>query len=274
MLVEEQISARQQRAANTIRKVLRKPPDNLYGDYDIQSTSGKRYRVAMRGPGVFENYCACPDFAKNTLGTCKHIESLLDVIRKRAGRRFETLRFQRSRASVSLRYGDTLRVQCRLPVRPSEALRQTVSEYFDASGFLLPEHYAGFSQILEHLRSLDDSVVVYSDVPEFLDRENELAEGLKLERDLLAAPKSAKAALEKNLNVSLFPYQVQGAVFAGCRGRVVIADDMGLGKTIQAIAAAVWLHERRGIQRVLVIAPASVKYQWRTEIEKFCSLSV
>lgn len=34
----------------------------------------------------------------------------------------------------------------------------------------------------------------------------------------------------------------------------------GLGKTIQAIAAAELLRQRRGIQRVLVVAPASVKY--------------
>ena len=30
----------------------------------------------------------------------------------------------------------------------------------------------------------------------------------------------------------------------------------------------------RGIKRVLVIAPASVKYQWKTEIEKFIGLPV
>jgi hypothetical protein len=46
---------------------------------------------------------------------------------------------------------------------------------------------------------------------------------------------------------------------------VVLADDMGLGKTIQAIAAAELLRRRRGIERLLVIAPASVKYQWKTE---------
>lgn len=34
------------------------------------------------------------------------------------------------------------------------------------------------------------------------------------------------------------------------------------------------MRRRRGIERVLVIAPASVKYQWKTEIEKFTSHSV
>jgi len=35
----------------------------------VKSASGKVYRVAMRGPSLFENYCSCPDFAVNTLGT-------------------------------------------------------------------------------------------------------------------------------------------------------------------------------------------------------------
>jgi SNF2 family DNA or RNA helicase len=62
-------------------------------------------------------------------------------------------------------------------------------------------------------------------------------------------------------------------VFAACRGRVILADDMGLGKTVQALAAAELLRRQRGIERVLVIAPASVKYQWKTEIERFTGLS-
>jgi SNF2 family DNA or RNA helicase len=49
---------------------------------------------------------------------------------------------------------------------------------------------------------------------------------------------------------------------------------MGLGKTIQALATAELLRQWRGIERVLVIAPASVKYQWKTEIQKFTERSV
>jgi SNF2 family DNA or RNA helicase len=46
----------------------------------------------------------------------------------------------------------------------------------------------------------------------------------------------------------------------------------GLGKTVQALAATELLRRHRGIRRVLVVAPASVKYQWKTEIEKFTKL--
>ena len=75
---------------------------------------------------------------------------------------------------------------------------------------------------------------------------------------------AGKLPLDDLVKALLFPYQMRGALFAACRERVALADDMGLGKTIQAIAVAELLR-RRGIERVIVIAPASVKYQWKTE---------
>src|SRR5438876_1126863 len=122
MLVEEQISARQQRARKAIHRVLAKPTGEGYGDYEVRSASGRKYRVAMRGPSLFENYCSCADFAVNTLVTCKHIEALLIRLRKRFGRSFHQQRYQRTRASVSLHYGDTLGVRLSLPVNISPAL--------------------------------------------------------------------------------------------------------------------------------------------------------
>jgi SNF2 family DNA or RNA helicase len=53
-------------------------------------------------------------------------------------------------------------------------------------------------------------------------------------------------------------------------GRAVLADDMGLGKTIQGVGVAELLAREAGIRKVLVICPASLKSQWRSEIERFC----
>jgi hypothetical protein len=82
-IVEEQISARQQRARKAIQKILTGPVGQAYGDYVVKSASGRKYRVAMRGPSLFENFCSCADFAVNTLGTCKHIEALLLCLHRR-----------------------------------------------------------------------------------------------------------------------------------------------------------------------------------------------
>lgn len=277
MLVEEQIQARQERAKEAIKKVLARPKGQPYGDYQIQSTSGQEYRVAMRGPGLFDNYCSCPDFARNTLGTCKHIESLLARLRKK--HRSAVLRqgYARSRASLSLQYGESLEVRLALPDDPAPELARIADRYFDGGGLLRREHYGRFAKLLVEIRSTDASAVVYSDVLEYVDRINEFADGLEWERKQLREIQEGQegtGALGDLVKAPLFPYQLRGALFAASRGRAVLADDMGLGKTIQAIAAAELLRRRRGVRTALVIAPASVKYQWKSEIERFCDLSV
>jgi SNF2 family DNA or RNA helicase len=273
MLIEQQIAERRERAAAAPLKVLKRPASGPYGDYTIKSASGRTYRIAIRGLGLFENYCSCPDFAINTLGTCKHVEALLLGLRKRHRRALESAKYKRTRASISLQYGNTVEVRLRLPASPSPTLRRIAAEYFDANGMLRREHYPRFGEVLEALRNADSDAVVYSDALEYIDRENELDEGLQLEKKLLAKLKRGQDPTADLLKTKLLPYQARGAVFAACRGRVVLADDMGLGKTVQALAMTELLHQRRGIERVLVIAPASVKYQWKTEIERFTGRS-
>ena len=128
MLVEQQIAERRERATAAVAKVLERPSGGPFGDYRIKSASGKNYRVAMRGPGLFENYCSCPDFAVNTLGTCKHIEALLMRLGKRYGSGLGSRKFARARASISLQYGATIAVRLRLPADPSLVLRKLAEE--------------------------------------------------------------------------------------------------------------------------------------------------
>jgi SNF2 family DNA or RNA helicase len=273
MLIEQQIAERRERAAAAPLKILKRPSSGLYGDYTVKSASGRTYRVALRGPGLFENYCSCPDFAINTLGTCKHVETILLQLRKRHQKKLESAKYKRTRASISLQYGERIELRLRMPESPSAALRKVASEHFDANGLLRREHYRRFGEVLDALRRADGEAVVYSDALEYLDRENELAEGLELERKLLSCLKRGQDPTAGLLKTRLLPYQALGAIFAACRGRVALADDMGLGKTVQALAATELLYQRRGIERVLVIAPASVKYQWKTEIERFTNRS-
>src|SRR5205807_4120615 len=60
-----------------------------------------------------------------------------------------------------------------------------------------------------------------------------------------------------------------GVLFLSFTERALLADDLGLGKTPMGIAASRLLRQEHGIERVLVITPASVKYQWGKEIERF-----
>ena len=58
---------------------------------------------------------------------------------------------------------------------------------------------------------------------------------------------------------TLYPYQTDGVEFLALHDRALLADDMGVGKTIQALVAL------PNAQKVLVICPAAVKYNWRNE---------
>ena len=82
------------------------------------------------------------------------------------------------------------------------------------------------------------------------------------ERDALAASMSGA-------RIDLNPHQVEAALFAlkspisnGC----LLADEVGLGKTIEAgLVIAQFLAERK--QRILLILPASLRSQWKTELK-------
>ena len=54
----------------------------------INSQTGKTYRIAIRGVAAGHNYCSCPDYAINNLGTCKHIEfTLAQLMKKRSAQK-------------------------------------------------------------------------------------------------------------------------------------------------------------------------------------------
>ena len=61
------------------------------------------------------------------------------------------------------------------------------------------------------------------------------------------------------------PYQVDGIDFLSSRNHAMLCDEMGLGKTIQAIGAINTLRARK----VLVVCPATLKLNWKRELEKW-----
>jgi hypothetical protein len=61
----------------------------------------------------------------------------------------------------------------------------------------------------------------------------------------------------------LRPYQAEGALYAACAGRSLLADDTGLGKTVQAITALRLIGEGFGAHRALVLCPPERLAHWR-----------
>lgn len=77
------------------------------------------------------------------------------------------------------------------------------------------------------------------------------------------------------INATLRPYQQRGFSWMARNMQFgfgsILADDMGLGKTLQAITLMQHLKNegRIGKERVLVIAPVGLLYNWQAEINRF-----
>ena len=61
-------------------------------------------------------------------------------------------------------------------------------------------------------------------------------------------------------------YQRAGIAFGHERPAVFIGDEMGLGKTIQAIGL---MNANPDLERILILCPASIKINWKSELEKW-----
>jgi hypothetical protein len=231
--------------------------------------SGRTYRVAIRGaePGV--NFCSCPDFRTNTLGTCKHVEFTLARLARTRGARAALRRGFRPRySSVALRYGARREVRFRRGTGCPPPLARLAARFFDHHGVLRPHAVATFHVFLAKAARFDHELRCYDDVLEFVaearDAERRRA---VLARALPAGVRSA--AFERLVRASLYDYQREGALFAALAGRCLIADEMGLGKTLQALATGELLARHLGVTRVLVVCPTSLKHQWEREIARF-----
>lgn len=88
----------------------------------------------------------------------------------------------------------------------------------------------------------------------------------KREAELLEKSASTDADISVDtLSGTLMPYQKAGVAYASSVGRCLIADQMGLGKTVEAIATL----ELRDAFPAVIVCPASLKENWRREINKW-----
>lgn len=135
------------------------------------------------------------------------------------------------------------------------------------------EDYVKVWELIQKLTALDERVAVHPDAEEILSHGLHRHRVASLVSEIRKAP--SKHPLRRALlKTELLPYQLDGIAFAVGAGRSVLADEMGLGKTIQGVGVAELLARQTGIERVLVICPASLKSQWRIEIQRFCERSV
>jgi ERCC4-related helicase len=264
-LVAQAIAGREERARTEKMRLTSLDSQEIWTDYTLtNAASGKSYRVALRGWQPGKSYCSCPDFRKNTLGTCKHILHALAKVWRRFPESERNRPYRQRDIGVHLSYGKELELRLLLPARLDDATRAIVRPIRDSP-------ITDLADLLERIRRLearDVAVTVYPDAEEYIQTRLLQQRIAATVAEIRGNPKSHR--LRKTLlKVEVLPYQLDGIAFAAGAGRAILADDMGLGKTLQGIGVAELLAREAAIRKVLVVCPASVKSQWRSEILRF-----
>ncbi len=264
-LVALALADREERARTERMEIKSMTPEEIWTDYAVTSlVSGKTYHVVLRGWERGDSYCSCPDFRKNTLGTCKHIMKTLDWARKHFSKAAQDVPYEVRNLYVHLTYHDDVELRLAPPGNLPTEVVDILQPVADAP----ISDVADLMQRITKVERLGHDVFIYPDAEEHINRMLLLLNIQKKISEIRKDP--VNHPLRKSLlKVELLPYQLDGLAFAAERGRAILADDMGLGKTIQGIGAAELLAREAGISRVLVVCPASLKSQWRIEIERF-----
>ncbi|MEA3303157.1 MAG: DEAD/DEAH box helicase [Pseudomonadota bacterium] len=252
--------------------------DAGYGPWSARSIGAnsrfpRSYRVHIRSLTRRSNYCTCPDFAGNQLGTCKHIEAVLNKL----GKRRDYARLKRRGALLPYVYLDwnvenAPRIALhRAAEMPGDGdLAAILQEYFNDRGVFqgrLPDEFFRFAEQVEDREDIDLGEDAVAHAKQLSDEASHQLRSAEIRQSIVAS-----GGRLPGIRAKLYPYQVEGVAFLAANGRALLADDMGLGKTLQAIAAAGWLHQNANAERVLIICPASLKHQWAREIEKFTEI--
>ncbi|MBP9229802.1 MAG: DEAD/DEAH box helicase [Azonexus sp.] len=244
----------------------------FFSEFRVSNPQSKsRYRVAIRGKQPGDNFCACPDYATNELGTCKHIEFVLATLEKKRGAKAAFARgYQPAFSELYLRNDGRRAIHFRPGTVCPPLVQKAAGLLFDAAhGWILPqEKFGELERFLSAVAKSGHDLRAYDDALDFVAGRRD-ADRRAAALDGVFSRGSADVLLKKLLKVPMYPYQAEGALFAVRAGRVLIGDEMGLGKTIQAIAAAEILARHFGVSKVLVICPTSLKYQWQSELKRF-----
>jgi SNF2 family DNA or RNA helicase len=247
----------------------------VFSDYLVYNPNTiNNYKVSIRDFDYKRNFCNCLDFKTNRLGICKHIAATIKFIE--TNNDLSDLRnevFIGTYSSIYLDYVGGRQVKLKIGTDNASQYEVFRKKYFSDNFELLATSFPIFEKILQEAKEINSSFRCYDDALTYVIkiREN-ITRRIKL-GDFFK--KNSKFSdIDGALKVQLFPFQQEGVKFAARAGRSLMADDMGLGKTIQSIAVAEIYKKVLQTNSVLIICPTSLKYQWKSEIERFTHSSV
>ena len=244
---------------------------NIFSQYLVSKKgveNTREYKAEIRSLQKTHNYCSCPDFLKNSLGTCKHIEKILLGIKR--------VKPLSPFTEIFLDFSNGMKLTIIPETNISKKALKFTQKYLDITGsFKKPVENTLQVFVRDYLSASDDikgKVRVSDAVFKLAEKYQHLDQNRKMQKKY--ADKLRKGAGEAEfLRHPLYDYQIDGMLHLAFGERGMLADEMGLGKTVQAVAAANVLHELHDIKRTLVICPASLKTEWEEQIKKFTGLS-
>jgi superfamily II DNA or RNA helicase len=275
---DDEIERRRLRGVNEALRIEPHTPDaGFFGCYRVRSGDGQRYRVEIRSLSEPINSCDCPDHRINGLGTCKHIEATVLRLQQRRKRAFHQAAGAGSPfIEIFLdRRDHQVRIHWPQGNQRRSLARDFLVPFFDGEGALagkpldtLPALERSFNAAPTHVRRRIRFSEELNPWLEMLDRDAQQRRARQHFETEVAAGNTSLDLVRH----PLYAYQQEGMLHLAFTGRALLADEMGLGKTVQAIAACELLRRSRGIRRVLVISPASLKGEWEEQIAKFTDL--
>ena len=273
---EDEIALRRWRGTTEIVAIEAMEAEHpLFGTFRTRSETGGSYEVEIRSLDGFTNSCGCIDHRVNRLGTCKHIEGVLAALRRRSAKAFrEAAAIGSPRVEIFVDRRESPGLAITWPASRkahAQAARAWLRPFIGADETLGADPAAA-EALLAAWRSapagIRQVIRVSRHIEPWIDR-------LKRDRSRVDARAAFLAEVETgNLDLDmlrhkLLPYQRDGMLHLAFGELALLADEMGLGKTVQAIAACELLARRKGIDRVLVVCPASLKAEWEEQIARF-----
>jgi len=229
----------------------------IFGEHRLINEKGKHYKLTFRDIANQNGYCSCPDYQTNKLGTCKHLMAAFEQFKST---NTNTLSNHYPFVEIYLNPLNDYKISWFYPHPLPREIEILIATFFDENKLLKEDkinHFLNFIQQAENHKQ----VLIRPEVLNLIEENynNQIITSLQ-----------EKTTLDFSLiKAELYPYQKEGIAFAAYKKGGIIADEMGLGKTIQAIGVALAKKQLFGFKKTLIICPASLKSQWKSEIEKF-----
>lgn len=272
---EDEVNLRRWRGRTEIASIeALEPKHGPLGTFRVRSNSGSAYEVEIRDLSGRNNSCGCIDQRVNGLGTCKHIEGVLAALRAKGARGFTAAAAAAApRVEVFLDRAGAAAPAIIFPKTGPDAKARAFLAAFCGRDGALKAAPANIKTLVDAAPAAPKSVRISRHFGAWLEREMRLAARENACAQFLAEVEAGRASWDV-VKLPLLPYQKEGAAHLAFHERALLADEMGLGKTVQAIAACELLARRKGIERVLVVSPTSVKAEWEDQIARFSDRDV